>query len=137
MKKTPSLVLCAAAAGAVVALSSCKPSQPVVENAATPVPTATAAPAASAPAAAPAAATSAGIDLKDPVATVDGDPITKAQLDDAFNNTVQASGVKVADLSDAQKLEGYHQLLDELRGLRDLRKAAAEQVKLDEPQRAM
>lgn len=122
MKKSSSLVLCATAVTAVAALSGCKPS-PAPTDA---VPTPTVAPAA--PAATPAAteapaaaatpaateAPAGGLALKDPVATVNGEPITKAQLEEAFANAVQASGVKVADLTDEQKLEGYRQLLDEL-----------------------
>jgi peptidyl-prolyl cis-trans isomerase C len=57
---------------------------------------------------------SASIDLKDPVAIVDGDKISKAQLDEAFDKAVQMTGIKAADLTPDQKLEGYRQILDEL-----------------------
>ena len=143
MKKSSSLVLCATAVSAVAVISACKPSQPAQPAAqptpsvapsvaptapTTPVatPAATEAPAA---AASPAATEAAdGLALKDPVATVNGEPITKAQLEEAFNNAVQASGVKVADLTDEQKLEGYRQLLDELIVDKLVSKAAAEVV---------
>lgn len=52
--------------------------------------------------------------MKDPVATVDGDKISKAQLDEAFDKAVQMTGVKASDLTPEQKLEGYRQILDEL-----------------------
>ena len=57
---------------------------------------------------------SANVELKDPVATVNGETITKAQLDEAFEKAVQMTGVKVGDLTSEQKMEGYRQLLDEL-----------------------
>jgi parvulin-like peptidyl-prolyl isomerase len=57
---------------------------------------------------------SANVELKDPVATVNGETITKAQLDEAFEKAVQMTGVKVGDLTSEQKVEGYRQLLDEL-----------------------
>jgi parvulin-like peptidyl-prolyl isomerase len=68
---------------------------------------------------------SASLDLKDPVATVDGDKISKAQLDEAFNKAVQMTGVKAADLTSEQKMEGYRQLLDELITEKLVTKAAA------------
>ena len=49
------------------------------------------------------------LELKDPVATVDGDKISKAQLDEAFDKAVQMTGVKAADLTSEQKMEGYRQ----------------------------
>ncbi len=84
-------------------------------------------PAAPAASATPAAAEggSAGLDLKDPVATVDGDKISKAQLDEAFDKAVQMTGVKAADLTSEQKLEGYRQLLDEMITEKLVTKAAA------------
>ena len=69
---------------------------------------------AASPAPAKAAVPAPAIELKDPVATVNGEPITKAQLTEAFNAAVEASGVKVDDLTPEQKLNGYRQLLDEL-----------------------
>lgn len=142
MKKTTSLVLCATAVSAVAVISACKPSQPApaaaqpspsvaptVAPAATPAEAAaTPAPTAEAPAATPAASADG---LKDPVATVNGEPISKAALEEAFNNAVQASGVKVADLTAEQKLEGYRQLLDELIVDKLVSKAAASVVVTD------
>ncbi len=57
--------------------------------------------------------------------TVDGDKISKAQLDEAFNKAVQMTGVKAADLTSEQKMEGYRQLLDELITEKLVTKAAA------------
>jgi len=140
-KSSSALALVAAAAATV--LVSCKPSSPTMPVPPTPppVPSAavsapTAAPAASvAPVAAdtapatpavvtsatseaatpaPAADSSTSLTLKDPVAVVNGEPITKAKLDEAFNNAVQATGMKADTLTPEQKLEGYRQLLDEL-----------------------
>ena len=45
---------------------------------------------------------------------MNGEKITKAQLDDAFDKAVQMTGVKAADLTAEQKMEGYRQILDEL-----------------------
>jgi parvulin-like peptidyl-prolyl isomerase len=68
---------------------------------------------------------SAGLDFKDPVATVDGDKISKAQLDEAFDKAVQMTGIKAADLTPEQKLDGYRQILDELITEKLVNKAAA------------
>jgi parvulin-like peptidyl-prolyl isomerase len=150
MNKASSIVLALAAA---VALLSCKPTPPPAPTetskpVATPTPATTpvstpspaSTPAVSTPAAstpAPAASTpaatatpsepagSASVDLKDPVATVDGDKISKAQLDEAFDKAVQMTGVKASDLSPEQKLEGYRQILDELITEKLVNKAAA------------
>jgi len=54
------------------------------------------------------------MELKDPVAVVNGEKITRTQLEEAFNNAVQASGAKLDDLTPDQKMEGYRQLTDEL-----------------------
>lgn len=150
MNKASSIVLALATA---VALLSCKPTPPPAppetpKPVATPTPAATpvstpspaSTPAVSTPAAstpAPAASTpaatatpsepagSASVDLRDPVATVDGDKISKAQLDEAFDKAVQMTGVKASDLSPEQKLEGYRQILDELITEKLVNKAAA------------
>ncbi|MDD5199807.1 MAG: peptidylprolyl isomerase [Terrimicrobiaceae bacterium] len=67
------------------------------------------------PAAPPEAAPAAKpIDLKDPVAVVDGEKISKAQLQDAFDNAVKASGMDASKLTEDQQLAGYHKLLDDL-----------------------
>ena len=68
---------------------------------------------------------SASLDFKDPVAIVDGDKISKAQLDEAFDKAVQMTGIKAADLTPEQKLEGYRQILDEMITEKLVNKAAA------------
>jgi parvulin-like peptidyl-prolyl isomerase len=68
---------------------------------------------------------SASLDFKDPVAIVDGDKISKAQLDEAFDKAVQMTGIKASDLTPDQKLEGYRQILDELITEKLVNKAAA------------
>jgi peptidyl-prolyl cis-trans isomerase C len=79
-----------------------------------------------APTATPAAGEgSASLELKDPVATVDGEKISKAQLDEAFDKAVQMTGVNAADLTSEQKIEGYRQILDELITEKLVGKAAA------------
>jgi peptidyl-prolyl cis-trans isomerase C len=110
----------------------------------TPAPTATPTPAATPPATQPPSAAStpaeptpsptatpagadgsASLDLKDPVAIVDGEKISKAQLDEAFEKAVQMTGIKASDLTPEQKLEGYRQILDELITEKLVNKAAA------------
>jgi peptidyl-prolyl cis-trans isomerase C len=115
---------------------------PASTPAATPASTPAATPAAATPPSTPAGATpaesipaasatpaaregSASVELKDPVATVDGDKISRAQLYEAFDKAVQMSGVKAADLTSDQKMEGYRQLLDELITEKLVTKAAA------------
>jgi len=67
------------------------------------------------PAATPAASAAPDkIQLKDPVAVVNGEKISKAELEEAFNQAVLAAGAKAGDLTDAQKLGGYRQILDEM-----------------------
>lgn len=67
------------------------------------------------PAAAPSATPAAKpIELADPVATVNGEKISKAQLEEAFNNAVKMSGMDPSKLTEDQKLAGYHKLLDDL-----------------------
>lgn len=114
MKIQSSFILALPAAAALALLPACKPSQPSAEPAASPAPSAAATPAVSAPTASNPAAAVAGPELKDPVAVVNGVPITKAELTEAFDNAVKASGAKVDDLAPEQKLEGYRQLLDDL-----------------------
>jgi len=117
MKQTPSLILTLSATAAVALLSACKPSQPPAGAAASPTPAAAASPAATTattPTDTAATPTTAGPELKDPVAVVNGEPISKAELEEAFNSAVQASGANPDDLTADQKLEGYSQLLDDL-----------------------
>lgn len=56
----------------------------------------------------------ASIELKDPVAEVNGEKISKSELEKAFNQEVEAAGVNVNDLTPEQKLAGYRQILDNL-----------------------
>ena len=126
MNKTTSLVLALSAATVAALLPACKPSQsspapapqPAVSET-TPAAPAPAAPAPAAPApvapsvAAPAPA-APSVELQDPVAIVNGEKITRAQVEEAFNNAVQASGAKVDGLTPEEKMEGYRQLTDEL-----------------------
>jgi peptidyl-prolyl cis-trans isomerase C len=90
---------------------------------ATPAPAAAPAPAETTPAAPAAeepaaeqkpAADAKPIELPEVVATVNGKDITRTQLQDIFNAAVQSSGMNVADLSSAQQLGGYTQLLNDL-----------------------
>ncbi len=59
-------------------------------------------------------ATSNVIALKDPVATIDGVSISKADLEKAFKEAVASSNVNPATLTADQKIQGYHQILDAL-----------------------
>jgi parvulin-like peptidyl-prolyl isomerase len=132
MNKASSFVLFLAAAVALFA--TCKPTQ-----SAPPEPSATPAlksgdatpaagtPAESAPATGgkPTAGNSPSFELKDPVATVDGDKISKAQLDEAFDKAAQTRGIKVADLTSEEKIEGYREILDDLITEKLVTKAAA------------
>jgi peptidyl-prolyl cis-trans isomerase C len=126
------------AAAALALLPACKPApSPAVPPPSTPAPVATPAAATPAPAAsvAPAAAgtnaaaasetAAPSMELKDPVAKVNGEDITKAQVVEAFSVAVQASGVKAADLTPEQKMNGYRQILDELIMDKLVAKAAA------------
>ena len=127
---TTRATLATAIATGLLALPACKPPTPA-ETApkpeaapaaeapaqATPAPAETtpAAPAAEEPAAEQKPAADAKpIELPEVVATVNGKDITRAQLQDIFNAAVQSSGMNVADLSTAQQLGGYTQLLNDL-----------------------
>jgi parvulin-like peptidyl-prolyl isomerase len=118
---TPATTATATPAATPTATPASTPASPAATPAAsTPAdsaPTATATPSE--------AAASASINLQDPVATVDGDRISKAQLDEAFEKAVQMTGVKASDLTPEQKLEGYRQILDELITEKLVNKAAA------------
>ena len=144
------VLLSPVAAAAIAFLPACKPAPSPAEAPSTPAPTATpvAVPAATAAPAAPAAtvvpaasgtnaATASetaapSVELKDPVAKVNGEDITKAQVEEAFNAAVQASGVKAADLTPEQKMNGYRQILDELIMDKLVAKAAAGETVSDE-----
>ncbi len=68
-----------------------------------------------APAAPPAsAAESQPIELKDPVAVVNGEEISKADLEKAFAEAVGAAGVEAGMLSAEQRIAGYRQLVDDM-----------------------
>ncbi|HET7237761.1 MAG TPA: peptidylprolyl isomerase, partial [Terrimicrobiaceae bacterium] len=131
MNKASSIVLTVTAA---VALFSSKPLS-AADPASTPTPATppSSTSAAAAPTATPSGAAakpsaeggSADVNLKDPVATVNGDKISKAQLDEAFDKAVEMTGVKASDLTPEQKLEGYRQILDELITEKLVNKAAA------------
>jgi len=124
-------ILSPIAATAIALLPACKPAPapPVAPSSPAPASTPAATPAAvvAPPATATPAASAAGtnaasapetaapsVELKDPVAKVNGEAITKAQVEEAFAAAVQASGVKAADLAPEQKLSGYRQIVDEL-----------------------
>jgi peptidyl-prolyl cis-trans isomerase C len=141
------LLLIPAALFAASVFPSCKPAPAPTESTPPPAPSVapSAAPAASvapAPAASVAPAETApveqtadtkkSVEIKDPVAIVNGEPIAKAQLDEAFKAAVEASGVKADDLSAEQKLNGYRQILDELIMDKLVAKAAADITVTDE-----
>ncbi|MEI7864329.1 MAG: SurA N-terminal domain-containing protein, partial [Chthoniobacterales bacterium] len=53
--------------------------------------------------------------LPDPVAIVEGEKISRADLQEAFNRAVASSGgMNPADLTATQKMEGYREILDQL-----------------------
>ncbi|MEO6848339.1 MAG: peptidylprolyl isomerase [Chthoniobacterales bacterium] len=70
-------------------------------------------------------AASSKIVLKDPVAVVNGEKISKAELESAFNKKVQEAGISVDSLSEQQKIAGYHQILESLIVDRLIEKQAA------------
>jgi peptidyl-prolyl cis-trans isomerase C len=52
------------------------------------------------------------VPLKDPVAVVNGEKISKADLEKNFGDALAASGGKAATLTADQRLQGYRQILD-------------------------
>jgi len=129
--QTTRATLTAAIATGLLALPACKPkapaesapkpeSTPAAEAPAQPAPATAATPAQPAnpeapqPPAAQPAADAKPLELPEVVATVNGQDITRTQLQEIFNAAVQSSGMKVADLSAAQQLGGYTQLLNDL-----------------------
>lgn len=131
----PVAILAPAVAAALLVLPACKPAAAPSDASASPTPAPAATPAAAtnaAPGASPLEGTSTGLELKDPVARVAGVDITKAQLEEAFNAAVQASGAKADDLTPEQKLGGYRQILDELILDKLVAKAAEGEVVSDE-----
>jgi peptidyl-prolyl cis-trans isomerase C len=59
-----------------------------------------------------AGSSSSSVAIKDPVAVVNGEKISKAELDKNFNDALAASGQANAPLTAEQKLQGYRQILD-------------------------
>ena len=57
-------------------------------------------------------ASSTTVALKDPVATVNGEKISRADLEKAFGEALAASGQANAPLTADQKMQGYRQILD-------------------------
>ena len=55
---------------------------------------------------------SSTVSLKDPVAVVNGEKISKADLEKGFNEALAASGQANAPLTADQKMQGYRQILD-------------------------
>jgi peptidyl-prolyl cis-trans isomerase C len=52
--------------------------------------------------------------LPDPVAVVEGEKISRSDLQETFNNALAASGINPDDLTADQKMAGYREILDEL-----------------------
>jgi peptidyl-prolyl cis-trans isomerase C len=57
---------------------------------------------------------SSGPELPDPVAVVEGEKISRADLEESFNSALASSGINAADLAPDQKMAGYREILDEL-----------------------
>lgn len=55
---------------------------------------------------------SSSVALKDPVAVVNGEKISKADLEKSFNEALASQGVNAASLTADQKLQGYSQILE-------------------------
>jgi hypothetical protein len=53
-------------------------------------------------------------ELPDPVAIVEGEKISRADLEETFNSALTASGISPDDLAPEQKMAGYREILDEL-----------------------
>lgn len=53
-------------------------------------------------------------ELPDPVAIVEGEKISRADLQETFNNALASSGISPDDLTPEQKMDGYREILDEL-----------------------
>ncbi len=62
----------------------------------------------------PAAPADNTADLPDPVAIVEGEKISRADLQETFNNALASSGISPDDLTPEQKMDGYREILDEL-----------------------
>jgi len=53
-------------------------------------------------------------ELPDPVAIVEGEKISRADLQDTFNSALASAGINPDDLTAEQKMSGYREILDEL-----------------------
>jgi peptidyl-prolyl cis-trans isomerase C len=117
MKISTTSLATLALAGSILA-TACKPAPTPAPAPATPSPTPASEASTAAPdqAAATPAPTPAGTPIALPqiVATVNGQNITREELEKVFNAAVQASGAQVSDLSPDQQLAGYSQLLQDL-----------------------
>jgi peptidyl-prolyl cis-trans isomerase C len=60
------------------------------------------------------AAKEAGPELPDPVAVVEGEKISRADLQENFNRALASSGINPDEIEPEQKMEGYREILDEL-----------------------
>lgn len=76
-------------------------------------------------------ASSSSVALKDPVAVVNGEKISKAELQKNFNDAMAASGQANASLTADQKLQGYRQILEGMIMEKLVDKQAAS-IKLDQ-----
>ncbi|MGA0110866.1 MAG: peptidylprolyl isomerase [Chthoniobacterales bacterium] len=77
-----------------------------------------------------AAAKTSGPELPDPVAVVEGEKISRADLQEAFNSALASSGMNPDDIDPAQKMAGYREILDELIVDKLVsRKASSEEIK--------
>ena len=56
----------------------------------------------------------AAADLPDPVAIVEGEKISRADLQETFSGALASSGINADDLTADQKMAGYREILDEL-----------------------
>jgi len=66
------------------------------------------------PLALPAQETKSAPELPDPVAVVEGEKISRTDLEETFNNALASSGINADDLTADQKMAGYREILDEL-----------------------
>lgn len=113
----------------LLAAPGCKPSSPAPAPSPSPAPAQaqTSAPAATettpaattsavAPETAPSAAEAPApaTELPDPVAVVEGEKISRADLEKAFNSALGTSGMNPDELDPAQKMAGYREILDQL-----------------------
>ena len=53
-------------------------------------------------------------ELPDPVAIVEGEKISRADLQEAFNRALASSGINPDEIEPEQKMSGYREILDEL-----------------------